>query len=402
MTRRVTTLQKLALSALIMTLPAGSALAQDVTAVAGRLKALSAHQGMDISWSNITGDASSMVIEGVTVTSAGGGEPLAIGNVTLTDISEQNGGYRIETASTAPFSMDEAGVFINASPLVFEGVTLPAEDASDPMSSLSFYESASLASLVVKNAGKTAFSLQNASGRISPYAAGQPLDFSGSVEKFTTDLSLIQDPRVQGYVAALGYSVLEGDIKMQGSWTPTDGRWSMPQYDIRVNDVGTLGLALDLGGLTPEFMKAANELSAEAAASGGGKDPAHDAKMMEMLGGLTFHGGTLRFNDDSLTGRTLDLVASMQGQKRQDVVNMAKMMIPLGLAQMQMAELAGAIVPAISAYLDDPKSLEIVAAPPSPVTFSEISAASMATPADSAATANALWSLLGVTVNANK
>ena len=401
MTRRAATLQKLALSALIIALPAGAAFAQDATAVAERLKALSAQQGMEISWSNVTGDASSMVLEGVTVKATGEAEPLAIGNVTLTGISEQDGGYRIETASTAPFSMDEAGVVIDASPFVFKGVTLPAADASDPMSSLSFYESASLASLVVKNAGKTAFSLENATGNISPYAAGQPLDFTGSVEKFTTDLSLIQDPRVQGYVAALGYSVLEGDIKMRGSWAPADGRWSMPQYDIRVNDVGTLGVALDLGGLTPEFMKAANALSAQAA-NGDGKDPAHDAKMMEMLGGLTFHGGTLRFNDDSLTGRTLDLVASMQGQKREDVVNMAKMMIPLGLAQMQMAELAGAIVPAISAYLDDPKSLEIVAAPPAPVTFSQIQQASMATPGDSAATTNAVWSLLGVTVNANQ
>lgn len=402
MTIHVNTLRKLALSAVLITLPVGSALAQDVSAVADRLKALSAHQGMDLSWSKISGDASSMVLEGVTLKSPGEAEPLAIGNVTLTGISEQDGGYRIETASTAPFSMDEDGVVIDASPLVFGGVTLPAESAGDPMSSLSFYESASLASLVVKNAGKTAFSLQNATGRISPYAAGQPLDFTGSVEKFTTDLSLIQDPRVQGYVAALGYSVLEGDIKMQGSWTPTDGRWSMPQYDITVNDVGTLGLALDLGGLTPDFMKAANDLSTQAAASGGDNNPAHDAKMMEMLGGLTFHGGTLRFNDDSLTGRALDLVASMQGQKREDVVNMAKMMIPLGLAQMQMAELAGTIVPAVSAYLDDPKSLEIVAAPVAPVTFSEISATSMATPSDSAATANALWSLLGVTVTANK
>jgi hypothetical protein len=298
--------------------------------------------------------------------------------------------------------MNEGGVAIDASSIVFEGVTLPAENASDPMSSLSFYESASLASLVVKNAGKTAFSAQNATGSISPYAAGQPLDFAGSVEKFTTDLSLIQDPRAQGYIAALGYGVLEGDIKIQGSWIPADGRWSMPQYDIRVNDVGTLGLALDLGGLTPEFMKAANELSAKAAASGNGQNPAHDAQMMEMLGGLTFHGGTLRFNDDSLTGRTLDLVASLQGQKREDVVNMAKMMIPLGLAQMQMVELASAIVPAVSAYLDDPKSLEIVASPAAPVTFSQIQDTSMATPGDSAATANALWSLLGVTVTANK
>lgn len=402
MTGHANALRKLAFTALLIAIPAGSAFAQDVTAVADRLKALSAKQGVDISWSNITGDASSMVIEGVTVKSPSEAEAIPLGNVTLTGVTEANGGYKIESATTAPFSMDKDGVSIELSPMVFGGVTLPADDASDPMASLSLYESASLASLVVKSGGKTAFSLQDATAEMSPYAVGEPMTFSGNVEEFTTDLSLIQDPRAKGYITALGYSVLNGNIRMQGSWSPTDGRWTMPQYDITVNEVGSLGLALDLGGLTPDFIKAANELSAKSAAAGAAKDPAQDAEMLKLLGGLTFHGATFRFDDDSVTGRALDLVASLQGQKREDVVNMAKMAIPLGLAQMQMAQLANAIVPAVSAYLDSPKSIEIVASPPTPVTFAQIQETSMATPADSAATANALWSLLGVTVTANK
>lgn len=51
---------------------------------------------MDISWSGISGDASSMVLEGVTGEAACRKEGLAIGNITLQGISDANGGYLVE------------------------------------------------------------------------------------------------------------------------------------------------------------------------------------------------------------------------------------------------------------------------------------------------------------------
>jgi hypothetical protein len=72
------------------------------------------------------------------------------------------------------------------------------------------------------------------------------------------------------------------------------------------------------------------------------------------------------------------------------------------MMEMRMMELASAISPAVNAFLDDPKSIEIVAAPPAPVSFAEIGAVSMAASDDSAATTSALWSLLGISVVANR
>ena len=65
-------------------------------------------------------------------------------------------------------------------------------------------------------------------------------------------------------------------------------------------------------------------------------------------------------------------------------------------------EAATAIAPAINTFLDDPRSIEIKAAPPSPVPFTLIGGAAMANPNDPGATTKAIWDMLGVTVTANQ
>lgn len=403
MTKKHAALRKLALSAILFAIPAGSAFAQDVTAVAERLKALATGQGLELGWSAVTGDASSMVLEGVTVKGAGDEDAMKLGNVSLSGISEKDGGYVVDTLATAPFSMVEQDVSVDMSPVIVKGLSIPAENAADPMTSFTMYESASLDSLSVKMAGKTAFALQGLSGSVKPPEGGAAMQFAGGIEKFSTDLSLIEDPSVKPYIQGLGYSQLDGNIKISGSWQPGDGRWSMSQYDIAINDVGTLGLTIDLGGMTPGFIKTANELSTKMADAPEGADTsAQQAQLMGMLQDATFHGASLKFSDDSLTDRAVKLVAMLQGATPADVVTMAKAAVPFAMMQFQMGELAGTITPAVNAYLDNPGSIEITATPAAPVTFAKISEVSMATPGDSAATTNAIWSLLGITVNANK
>ncbi|TIM73040.1 MAG: hypothetical protein E5Y60_11790, partial [Mesorhizobium sp.] len=91
MTIRRSTLNKLAFSTLLLTLPLNAAFAQDA-AVADRLKAALAAQGVDISWTGVTGDASSMVLQGVALKPAAEKEALKIGDIKLEGVTEANGG----------------------------------------------------------------------------------------------------------------------------------------------------------------------------------------------------------------------------------------------------------------------------------------------------------------------
>jgi len=403
MTNRNAALRRLAFSAILLAFPFNSAVAQEASAVAERLKALGAKQGIELGWTNVTGDASSMVIEGLTVKPAGETDAFPLGNVTFSGITEQNGGYAIANTSTAPISSTAEGITVELSEIVIKGLKLPAEDSNDPLTALTFYDSAQLASAAVKMADKTVFSLTDLSAEITAPGDGKSMDFTAGIASFSGDLSGITDPQTKAVVDAFGYQTVNGSYQTAGSWNLPDGRLNITQNDITVEKAGTFGFKFDFGGYTLDFIKQLQEIQKKTAVQPAGE--ASSGAEMEMLGlmqQLSLNGATIRFDDASLTGKILDFVAQQQGQKREDVVNLAKAGLPFMLMQLQLPDLAAAISPAVNAYLDDPRSIEIKATPPQPVPFTLIGGAAMANPNDPGATTKALWSMLGVTVTANQ
>lgn len=404
MTTRNAALRRFAFSAALLVIPFNSALAQDAGAVADRLKALNANQGIELGWTNVTGDASSMVIEGLTVKPAGETNAFPLGTVTFSGISEENGGYRIETASTAPISSTSEGLTVELSEIIIKGLKLPAENSNDPLSAITFYDSAELATASIKMADKTLFSIKGVSAEVSQPVDGRPIDFTAGIASFTGDLSGVTDPQTKAIVDAFGYQTITGSFQSSGSWNLADGRMNVEQNDITVDNAGKFAFVVDIGGYTLDFIKQMQDVQKKMAAQPAGEaaSSAAEMEMLNLMQRLSLNGATIRFDDASLTGKILDFVAQQQGQKREDVVNLAKAGLPFALMQMQLPDLAAAVAPAISAYLDDPRSIEIRAAPPSPVPFTLIGGAAMANPNDPGAAAKAIWTMLGVTVTANQ
>ncbi|TIP84392.1 MAG: hypothetical protein E5X60_31500, partial [Mesorhizobium sp.] len=239
MTIRRSTLNKLAFSTLLVTLPLHAAFAQDA-AVADRLKAALAAQGVDISWTGVTGDASSMVLQGVTFKPGAEKEAFKIGDIKLEGVSEANGGYEIETVSTSAFQHSENGVTLDLSPFIIHDMTVPADGATGPLGSMMMYESAELDNMTVKVGDKTAFSMDGLGIEITPPADGKAMEFSGTTEKFNADLTLVEDPKSKDVINALGYQNITGNLAMEGTWQPADGKMELSKYDISVDNAGTL------------------------------------------------------------------------------------------------------------------------------------------------------------------
>ncbi len=390
------TFRRFALSTMLLAVPLDAALAQEGTAVADRLKAALATQGVAISFTEVTGDASSMVLKGVSIRPAGEQEGVTIGDITLTGVTDTGGGYLIERLETTPFSMSEQGVTVDLSPLVVTGMNIPAEGETDPLASIMLYQSVDLDKLSVKLADKTAFAMEGMGFRITPPAEGQPMQFTGGAEKLSGDLSLVGDPRARAVIDALGYQTLNGNIQMAGSWQPADGRMELARYDISIEDAGTFGMTFDLGGYTLEFIKSLQDLQKQMAeAPKGGDSSAQGLAMLGLMQQITVSGASIRFDDDSLTGKVIDYLAKQQGASASDIVNQAKAVVPFMLAQLNNPEFATQVTEAVGAFLDDPRSLEIVAAPPAPVPFAQLMAGAMGNPAD-------LTGTLGVKVIANQ
>ena len=404
MIKQLALVRTLAFSSVLFMLPFDPAFGQDASQVAERLKVLSKQQGMDLSWNSVSGDSSEMILEGVTIKPVDEKDALPIGRIVLNGVSEGSSGYLIETLTTSPFSKSGDGVAVDVSALVMSGLRLPAPDATDPMASIVVaYDRMELASMSVDVGGKRAFALEGLGFEMTAPESGRPMEFSGAAEKFSFDLTLIDDPQYKGIVQALGYDTVNGYLEMAGSWQPEDGRWSLSQYDVSFENVGTFGTTLDFGGFTPDVVKSIRDLSAKMAEAGDGADStASQMAMLGLLQQVTFNSVSLRFDDASLTNKAIGLVAQMQGQKPADIVNMAKASVPFAMMTLNSPDLTAEVSSAVNTYLDDPKSIEIAAEPDAPVPFAMIMATAMSNPNDVSVTANALWKMLGLKVRANQ
>lgn len=396
MTLHRTALRTFALSSFLVGLPFHAAMAQDAAAVGERMKAVLAGQGIELAWSGISGDATETVISGATMTVTGVPGSTEIGDVTLADITEDNGAYTIGTVTLPNYSTTEDGATIDIAGISLTGLRLPAEGDTDPIAALMLYESAEMESLVVRLGDKTPFSMNQLHFEITPPQGGNPMEFSGAAEKFTADLTLIDDADSKKTMEALGYQTISGYFELAGSWQPSDGRLELSQYDISIENAGTIGFTFDLGGYTPDFIKAMQEMQKNMANQPEGADnSAQGIAMLGLMQQLTFHSASLRFDDDSLTGKALDFVAAQQGVKAADLANQAKAIVPFLMAQLNNPDLTSQATAAISAYLDDPKSIEVSAEPGNAVPFAMIMAGAMSpSPQD-------LLKTLAVTVIAN-
>jgi len=395
MTIQRSTLKKLAFSTFLLTLPLNAAFAQDA-AVADRLKAALAAQGVDISWTGVSGDNSSMVLQGVSVKPAAEKEALPIGDVKLEGVTEANGGFDVATITTSAFEHSKDGVTLNLTPFVIHDANIPAEGATGPLGSMMIYKSAELENLTVKVADKTAFSMDGLAVQITPPADGKAMEFSATTEKFNADLTLVDDAKSKEAIEALGYQNISGNVEIGGTWQPSDGKMDLSKYDISVENAGTLGMTFGLGGYTVDFVKSMQEMQKKMAAQPEGADnSAQGMALLGLLQQLSFNSASVRFDDDSLTGKVLDYVGKQQGMSGKDVANQAKAIVPFGMAQLNNPELTAEVSTAVNTFLDDPKSLEISAEPAAAVPFALIMAGAMSNPLD-------LPKTLGVKVKANQ
>ena len=390
-------LRKLALTTIILIAPAASAYAVDTAAFGDRLKTVLAAQGVTVEWANITENGTQVVLEGVKLGMGTTPEKADLGNVTLDNITEANGGYKIGTLSLPDYSKTEEGMTVDAAGISISGLQLAAAGSTDPLASMMLYDTADLATFSVKKGDAPVFSLDKLHVELKPSVDGKPMEFTGAAEKFSADLMQADDPQSKAVIEALGYQTINGYFEMAGSWQPTDGRIGLSQYDISVENAGTLGMTFDLGGYTPDFVKSIQDLQKQMAAAPAGSDnSAQGLAILGLMQQLTFNSASIRWDDDSLTKKVLDFVAKSQNQKPEDIVNQAKAVVPFLMAQLNNAELTQQVTDAVTKYLDEPKSLEISAEPEAAVPFAVIMAGAMSgAPQDLAKT-------LAVSVDANE
>ncbi|HVW57459.1 MAG TPA: hypothetical protein VHC00_17420 [Rhizobiaceae bacterium] len=380
----------------LITYGAAGAQAADPNDVAARLKAAFAEQGVTLSWRSVSGNDASMVLSGVTASTSASTQPAEIGDVTLSGVSEENGGYRINKVTMPDYSVTKDGTTLDATGIEISGLRLPAQGKNDdPMAGLMLYDHARIQDINVKKGGDAVFDASNCHVDITPPSGDNPLKFTGAVDHFTADLSATKDPKAKAVIQALGYETIDGSADMAGSWSPSNGRMDIDKYEVAVKNAGTLAISLDMSGYTRDFIKSVHRVRMEMAAHPQKKNSAQGLVLLGLLQQLSFTDAKISFTDDSLTGKVIDYLAAKQNMRREDIINQAKAVLPFALAKMHNPEFSAKVTAAVSKFLDDPKNLTIKAAPPSPLSLGILIAGAMAAPEQ-------IPNQLGVTVTANQ
>lgn len=340
-----------------------------------------------------------VVLKGTTFTPTGPQEKsIALGNLTLQDVTEQDGGaYHIDRIEFPEVNVTEDNTSFNVKDLYLAGVRVPASTTGDDLDSLMMYEEAHSGPITVTAGGKQVFAISEASGSISLAEDESSLSFEGSVSGIKADLSSVEDANSKDAIDGLGLQTVNGEISLSGSWEPASGTISLEDYTFDFTDVGSLSMSFALTGYTMDLVKQLQE-TARTMQADPNNEQAQQAAGIAMFGlmqQMSFQSAQISFEDAGITKRGLDYAGKQQGADGKQMAEMVKGMMPILLAQAKLGALQNQISEAVNAFIDDPKNITITAEPEKEVPFPMIMGAAMGAP-------ESVPTLLGVSVSANE
>ena len=193
-------------------------------------------------------------------------------------------------------------------------------------------------------------------------ADGTPNQFTTNVNGIKLPPALFSDPQQTAILAALGYT--DGfslSVALDGGYEHTTDTLTVRTFTIDTADVGKLAIDGKFSGVPLSKLtdgNAAQDLTAK------GK--------LE-----NFH---IRFDNSGIVEKVLDMQAQQSGVKRADIVTQFTGALPLLLNVVGNQAFQDKIATAVTAFLNDPKSITLSAAPSAPVGFDAIMNAAQSAP----------------------
>lgn len=390
-----------------------SASALEAQAFVDRVAAVYQKIGYDFKFGPATLDGDTVTVQGVTVNLAGmESEPTSFVSdavITFSGITERpDGGYMADSVTIpdidTDFSSEPAG-HVTLSAIRLDGLYVPGGDTVPASDLLQLVGSISTGPLSVERNGEEVFSYDGfeAANTFSPEQGTDALvDITATlaVTGMSVDLTSMQeeDPSTAAIIEQLGLTTASGDITESLTWSMADGHMVVDEFSFDFADIGRLDLTLDFTGLTPAVLDQIYAMQAQMTAAGEAPtEEQSQAQMMQgmaIMQGVSIVGASLRYDDASLAGKLLDFFAGQSGGDRSAFVEGLKATLPALVSQSGIPALNDVVVPPVSAFLDNPQSLEVQVAPPSPTSVLVLMAA--------AANPAGLITALGLAVEANQ
>ncbi|WP_332690635.1 hypothetical protein [Devosia sp.] len=410
--RTIQTARLLLLSGVATTALMGPAMALEAQAFVDRVAEIYKTIGYDFTFGAATLDGDTVTVDGVTVgfSHEAGFEPITFDTeITFSGVEEgEDGSYTAASVSipdidTEFVSAPEPVGHLTLNDISAEGLYLPAGETIPAVALLQLVQSISTGPLSITRDGVEVVSIESieASSTFNPAQGNADLvDLSSvlAISGIWLDLSTVgeEDAAAGAVIEALGLTTVSGDITQDLTWSMAEGHMVLNEFLFDFADLGALDLTADLTGLTPAVLDQIYAMQAGMGAGGEMTEEQAQAQMMQgmaLMQGVSIVSASVRYDDASLAGKLLDLFAAQSGADRATFVEGLKAMLPAMIAESGIPALNDVVVPPVSAFLDDPQSLEVKVAPPSPTSLLVLMAA--------AANPAGLITALGLAVEAN-
>jgi hypothetical protein len=252
----------------------------------------------------------------------------------------------------------------------------------------------------------TTYAKQMSTGKVTITAGGQAISIDGintnwagdpdtgsgtytmKVDNIALPAALVAQMDPGGMLKQLGYNELNLDLTTEGDLTRNGDKLG---YAFNLGLTGRNIATLRLGASLGEVPLAAYVDVLQAQTEG---QELNLDNLMPQLQNTLLKGADLRFEDASILKKALPLIAAMQGIDEKTLIASIPPMVQLQLIQLQNEAFTKQAVDAVTAFLNDPKSITFSLKPPAPLTFATLTTLNMARPGDAV-------TKLGLTVTAN-
>jgi hypothetical protein len=396
------------------------AMALDAEAFVDRIEAIYEVMGYDLSFGPATLDGTTVTVDGLSVGITGlDEEPTQIDTtLTFTGVVEnEDGTYSADELSVpdvdTEFASDPVGR-LTLTGIVAQDLWFPAEGDTSAESLMQTMGRFATGPLVVTRDGVEFMKFDGLEmANEFTYADDDSLESivsNVSVSNIWADLSIIDameedtaadDDESAGpseaaaVIEALDLSTINGNVIQSMTWTMADGRLVVDQSLIDFDNIGAIDVTFDITGFTLDVLDKLYAMQSSDLDPTSEEAQAQQMMMgMEMAGALSIVSASVRYDDAGIAGKLLDMFAAQSGVDRAQFVQSIKGTLPAMVGQAGAPALTALVVPALEAFLDDPQSLEVSVAPPSPTSLLVLAAA--------ASNPSALITALGLTITANE
>lgn len=390
----------------------GPAMALDAQAFVDRVAEVYKTVGYQFEFGAATLDGDTITVDGGTVSVISSPdaalEPMTFGTeITFSGVVENADGSYTAESVTIPdidteFASEPVG-HLTLSDIRVDGFYLPAGNPVPATGILQLFQSFSTGPLSITREGEEVISFESMSSESTfnpSFATTELADLAStfSISGIAIDLATVgeEDPAAGATIEALGLTSIAGDVFMDMTWSMADGHMTVNEFSLDFADVGAIDITAELTGFTPTVLDQIYAMQASMGTGGEMTDEQAQAQMMQgmaLMQGVNIVSASVRYDDASLAGKLLDFFAEQSGADRATFVEGLKAMLPAMLAESGIPALNDLVVPPVSAFLDDPQSLEVKVAPPSPTSLLVLMAA--------AANPAGLITALGLAVEAN-